>query len=266
MAVGLAASGSSTGGIIYPIVFYRLVDRIGFGWTVRVIGFISLATLLPACIVMKQRVKPAKARSIVDTTAFSDAPFLIFVFGAFLGFISLYVVVFYISYYGEVTGYTDQKLSFYLIPILNAASVFGRTLPNIVSDYVGTLNIIGPFAVICSILSFCLIAVNSAAGLVVLAAFYGFSSGVFIALPPVCISVLTKDKSKIGTRIGMAFAALCCSVLIGGPATGAIIGTNNADLNWTGAWSFAGATAVAGGCVLISLRFWQANWALIKKL
>lgn len=40
MAIGLAASGSSMGGIIYPIVFYRLIPQIGFAWSVRVLGFL----------------------------------------------------------------------------------------------------------------------------------------------------------------------------------------------------------------------------------
>lgn len=34
LALGLAASGSSMGGIIYPIMFYRLLDEVGFGWAV----------------------------------------------------------------------------------------------------------------------------------------------------------------------------------------------------------------------------------------
>lgn len=55
LAIGLAAAGSSMGGkfkalacksnanansligIIYPIVFYRLLPQIGFGWSVRVL-------------------------------------------------------------------------------------------------------------------------------------------------------------------------------------------------------------------------------------
>ena len=43
-------------------------------------------------------------------------------------------------------------------------------------------------------------AVTQVAGMVVCALFFGFFSGVFIALPPVLVVVLTKDKSKIGTR------------------------------------------------------------------
>lgn len=144
LAIGLAASGSSMGGIIYPIMFYKLVDKVGFGWSTRILGFTALATLLIPIFVMKMRVQPPKARSIIDWSAFTDWPFMIFIFGSVIGFIGLYVGLFYTSYYGQATGVTNDSLSFYLVPILNAGSVLGRTLPNWVSDKVGPLNVIAP--------------------------------------------------------------------------------------------------------------------------
>lgn len=48
LATGLAATGSSLGGVIYPIVFHKLEPKIGFGWTLRVMGFIALGTCLVA--------------------------------------------------------------------------------------------------------------------------------------------------------------------------------------------------------------------------
>lgn len=36
IAIGLAATGTATGGIIFPIVAQQLLPKIGFGWTVRV--------------------------------------------------------------------------------------------------------------------------------------------------------------------------------------------------------------------------------------
>lgn len=215
LAIGLAASGSSMGGIIYPIVFYRLLDQIGFGWSVRVLGFLALATLLIPIFVMKQRVKPPRARALIDTTVFQDIPFMLFTLGAMIGFIGLYTVLFYLSFFGEANGYTDASMSFYIVPILNAASVFGRTLPNALSDKTGSFNIILPGAAICSILIFCMIAVNGLGSIVVLAIFFGFFSGVFIALPPVCLVALTADKSKIGSRIGMAFGFMGFGCLAG---------------------------------------------------
>lgn len=76
LALGLAASGSSTGGIIYPIMFYKLIPEVGFPWAVRILGFTVFATQLIAIVVMKMRVKPPKARSLIDLTAFTDAPYV----------------------------------------------------------------------------------------------------------------------------------------------------------------------------------------------
>jgi len=144
LAIGLAASGSSMGGIIYPIVFYRLIDQIGYAWSVRVLGFMALATLIIPLAVMKMRFKPPKARALVDWSAFTDVHYMTFVFGAMIGYIGLYVCFFYISFYGQQQRITDTDMSFYLVPILNAGSVFGRTLPNWLSDYTGPLNTIVP--------------------------------------------------------------------------------------------------------------------------
>lgn len=144
LAIGLAASGSSTGGIIYPIMFFKLIPEVGFPWAVRILGFTALATLLVPIFTMKIRVKPPKIRSLIDWDAFTDWPYISFVIGTLIGFIGLYVGIFYISYYGEATGLTDHSLSFYLVPILNAGSVFGRTIPNYISDKIGPLNVLMP--------------------------------------------------------------------------------------------------------------------------
>ena len=144
LAIGLAASGSSTGGIIYPIMFYKLVAEVGFAWGTRILGFTALATLFLPIVIMQLRVKPGRVRAFADWTIFTDLPFMIFVLGCLIGFIGMYVGFFYTSFFGQATGITDESLSFYLIPILNAGSVLGRTLPNWLSDKVGPLNVIAP--------------------------------------------------------------------------------------------------------------------------
>jgi MFS family permease len=144
LALGIAASGSSTGGIIYPIMFYKLIDRVGFGWSVRILGFTALTTLIIPFAVMEMRVKPAKVRSLIDWTAFRDGPYMMFVAGCLIGFTSCYIAFFYTSYFGQASGITDTSLSFYLVPILNAGSVFGRTVPNWLSDKIGPFNVIAP--------------------------------------------------------------------------------------------------------------------------
>lgn len=266
LAVGLAAAGSSMGGVIYPIVFYKLIDQVGFGWSTRIIGFIALATLIIPNVVMKMRFKPPKARALVDMTAFTDGPYILCVLAAMIGFIGLYVIFFYISYYGEANRITDSAMSFYIVPILNAASTFGRTLPNALSDVTGPLNLITPGAIIVAILSFCMVAVKTEAGLIIEAILLGFFSGVFIALPPVLFVALTKDRTKIGTRIGMGFGILGFGVLAGGPGGGAILGNGPQNLNWAPLWIYAGVMGLLSGLLFLGVRIWRGGMKLKVKI
>ncbi|KAK4545574.1 hypothetical protein LTR36_002924 [Oleoguttula mirabilis] len=269
LALGIAASGSSTGGIIYPIMFYKLINEIGFGWGVRILGFTALVLLIVPLAVMRMRVKPGRVRAVIDLSAFTDGPFMLFVLGCGVGFIGLYVGIFYLSFFGQATGITDASLSFYLVPILNAGSVFGRTLPNWLSDKIGPLNVIAPGAFMVGIVLLCNIAVHNVGGIVVTVVLFGFFSGIFIALPPVLFVGLTKDKSKVGTRIGMGFALVGCGVLAGGPGGGAILqrkGSANSDLDWTGTWVFGGVCAIAAGVILMALRCWRVGFKLMVKV
>ncbi len=145
LAMGLAASGSSLGGIIYPVVFYRLLGEVGFAWAVRTLGFIALGTLLVPIFLMKMGVKPSKPRDILDWGAFTDGPFIIFTLLTMVGFIGLYVMLFYTSFFAFETRVASAEMAFYLVPILNAGSMFGRTLPNALSDKTGPITSEFPF-------------------------------------------------------------------------------------------------------------------------
>ncbi|KAK5651792.1 hypothetical protein OQA88_11659 [Cercophora sp. LCS_1] len=266
LAMGLAASGSSFGGIIYPIVFYKLLGDVGFEWAVRTVGFIALATLLVPIFFMKMRAKPAKPRDALDWSAFTDWPFALFTLFTLIGFIGLYVMLFYTSYFSLATGATTPEMAFYLVPILNAGSMFGRTVPNALSDKVGPLNILAPGAIICAALTYSLIGVHNLGGIVVVTLLYGFFSGVFIALPPVIFVRLTKNKSKVGTRMGMGFAVLGFGVLVGGPAGGSILGAGDTQELWTKLWVYGGTMALGSGVLLSVLRLWISKGKLWVKL
>ncbi|KAL2867804.1 major facilitator superfamily domain-containing protein [Aspergillus lucknowensis] len=261
-ALGLAVSGSSLGGIIYPIVLNRLIEPIGFAWSVRVIGFIALGTLLLPITVMKQRIKPPKPRDLIDWSAFTDIPYMTLVIGGLIAFMSLFTLFFYISYVGTARNLTSNEMAFYLVPILNAASCFGRTIPNAMADKLGPFNLITPCCAMVGILILCLITVSSEAGLIVIAVFSGFFTGALIGLPPLCFVALTEDKSKIGTRLGMGFGMMSFGVLAGGPGSGDILG---GDMNWNGLWVFGGVSALVAAGILLALRIAKFGFALRVK-
>ncbi|KAJ0420806.1 major facilitator superfamily domain-containing protein [Aspergillus carlsbadensis] len=263
-AIRLATLGSSLGGIIYPIILKYLLEPLSFGWAVRVIGFRALGTLLLLIVVMKQRVKPPKARALIDATVFTDIPFMTLVLAGFLAFMGLFTIFFYILYVASARQLTSPDMAFYIVPILNAASCFGRTIPNTIANKLGPFNIIAPCCLMVGILILCMMTVVNKASLIVIAVLVGFFSGALIGLPPLCFIALTKDKSKIGTRIGMGFGMMAFGVLAGGPGSGDILG-GAGELNWNGLWAFGGVSTLVGSLILAGLRLTKFGFGLRVK-
>ncbi|KAM5344939.1 hypothetical protein ACJ41O_010801 [Fusarium nematophilum] len=186
-AVGIAASGSSVGGVVYPIMFRNLVYRLGFGWTTRITGFVALAGLMFANVVLKLRRRPVeknKRRVWIDWPAFRDGAFTVTCLSVFVAFTGLYTPFYYIRGFALNRGLAGGDLSLNLLAILNAGSVFGRILPNLLADKLGPFNVMTPCAGFTGILIFCLLGVDNAAGLVIFCALFGFFSGTFVSLIP----------------------------------------------------------------------------------
>ncbi|KAI9760174.1 MAG: hypothetical protein M1840_002591 [Geoglossum simile] len=242
-ATGLTAAGGSLGGVIFPIVFRRLQAQVGYGWATRVIGFIALATLAIPAIVLKPRVLPGKSRQLLDPRALKEVPYTLFSFAMFLVFIGLYIPFFYIPLYAAESLRVSQDLAFYLLAVLNAASIFGRIIPNIIADKLGAWNVLIPFTLIVGILSFAWIGIHNLAGIVVFCVLYGFFSGAIVSLPPTALVLLSPDLSVIGTRMGMCFSFAGFGLLIGSPIAGALL---RSESGFSGPEAFGGATVVAG--------------------
>lgn len=226
--------------------------------------------------------KPPGVRKIVDLSAFTDGPYMLCILGCLLGYTGCYTAFYYISFYGEAKGWMSTSLSLYLVPILNAASAFERVLPNWLSDKIDPINVLIPGillptsnkhsltfhqgAFMTGVLLLCNLAVHNAAGIICTAAFLSYFSGVFIATPLLVFINLTKDKSKLGTRLGMAFAIMGLGVLSGGPGSGAILQRDPNQLDWKATWTFGGVFAIGAGVVFCVLRAWLGGLELRVKV
>lgn len=265
LAVGIASSGSSLGGVIYPIVLNKLLPEIGFHWAVRSTGFIALGTFFLPLAVMRIRVQAPKPRALLDWSALTDAPYMVFALALLIVFIGNAVLIFYISFYPENKGFSDTSMAFYMAAIFNAGSVLGRIAPNALSDRIGVFNTIAPVTLLLGVTVICMLGVRNEAGMIVEAIVTGFFSGVVVALPPVCFRMLTEDKSKIGTRIGQGFAIGGLGLLIGGPTAGAILGKAE-PLDWTGLWVYGGVAGIVAGLILFIVRIMKAGFRLSVKV
>jgi MFS family permease len=205
-------------------MFHRLINQLGFGWTTRIMAFIGLAGLIFAVAVMKLRLPPPKtARRLFDLSAFKEPAFMLFAMGMFFAFIGLYLPFFYMPTFFISYLHKNDSMAFYIIAVLNGASVFGRVTPGILADKVGSLNTLIPVGFITSILAFAWIGIDNEPGTIVFAVFYGFASGAMVSLPPTVIARLTPDMSLVGTRMGMTFIFGGVGLLIGNPIAGTLL-------------------------------------------
>lgn len=86
IAAGLAACGSTVGGLIFPSMAKTLLPSIGFGWTMRAIGFIQLGTLAVGLAIIRARPIPkhGKKGPMVDWSAFKEPEYSLYAAGTFL--------------------------------------------------------------------------------------------------------------------------------------------------------------------------------------
>ncbi|CAK3783641.1 hypothetical protein DOTSEDRAFT_92146 [Lecanosticta acicola] len=264
-AIGLAASGSSLGGVIYPIVFHRLVGQVGFGWATRVIGFMALATLLVPSTCIRMRTRPRPRKTIIDFGGFRELPFSLFSLASFVGFIGLYIPFFYISSFASEKAGLNSTLAFYMLPIISAGSTVGRILPGFVADFLGPLNVLSICTLIAGLLGFCWIAIPSPAsvgGLVIWSLLYGAFSGAFVSLQPSTVVSITDDMSTVGGRLGMNTFCAALGLLIGTPIAGVIL---EKDPSWVGVQVFCGATLLAGGALVLVTRWSRVGMEIVRK-
>lgn len=97
LAIAASACGGATGGIVFPLVARSLLRSIGFGWTMRVMGFVVLAVYAIVLLCVRTRLAPRKAGAFIDTTAFQEATYVLFAVSMFITLWATYFVYFYVS-------------------------------------------------------------------------------------------------------------------------------------------------------------------------
>lgn len=92
-AFGIMASGSSLGGVIFPIFVSKLIPEIGFPWTMRAAAFMILGMLLIANATVKSRLspKPRKVDVLEFIRPLRDPAFLLVCIGGFMFFFGTFL-------------------------------------------------------------------------------------------------------------------------------------------------------------------------------
>ncbi|KAF2147314.1 uncharacterized protein K452DRAFT_217617 [Aplosporella prunicola CBS 121167] len=264
-AIGITASGSATGGLIYPTMVRQLLPKIGFGWTVRSLGFVTMTTCALTIAFLKVRLPPRQSGPLLDLAAFRERTYSLFCVGMFLNFWALYFVFYYISAFSrDIIGlsYTD---SLNLLLILNGVGYITRTVPPFLSDkFTGPLNMAIPFAFSTGILLFAWSGVHSQEGLYPFVIIIGLSAGGVQAMFPAILSSLTPDPKKTGIRMGMAFSIVSFACLTGPPLAGALISEDKGSYVHAQMWG--GTVLTCGSLILVAARVAKTGFLLRVKV
>ncbi|KAI1100455.1 putative MFS monocarboxylate transporter [Jackrogersella minutella] len=252
LAMGIVTSGSSFGGVIYPLMFQGLVPRVGFGWTTRIMGFTSFVTISISLLVLRRRTGAVEIRSLIDPQAFRERPYVVYCLGICLSYLAFFSPIFYLQTYALSHGLEGQTVALYLVSILNAASVLGRLTPSLVANKIGPIHTFLISITLAGVTAFCWINTNSGAGNIAFSAFFGFFTGGIVALPAVVLTSFTPDLSRLGTRLGMSSVLNGVASLIGTPISGAILGATG---NYLGIQLFAGFLFMGTAAFMVVLRF-----------
>jgi MFS family permease len=276
-ASGFAFTGSGFGGVLFPLMVQALVPKVGWPWTMRIIGFVLLVLCVLSLALCRSRLPPLKSKSslrdmLPSSRIFKDGTGAMAVTTAGVFFIewAYFVPVTYVpSYYlarqnlrggDAVSG--DAAFAYQLLAILNGASCIGRYLPGYISDKIGRYNtmILGSFLAMAAVLGLWLPDATSSqppsiALIIVFVVVFGFASGANITLTPICIGQLCNTQ-EYGRYYASAFTCCAFGCLTSIPIAGNIL-TATSGSGRQGYWGvilFAGISYLAAFSCFLWVR------------
>ncbi|KAI0057041.1 MFS general substrate transporter [Artomyces pyxidatus] len=226
LAMGVVITGSSFGGIVFPITLNKLFhNSVGFAWGVRTSAFLVLCMLVAANLLMSARTSIAEQRKPKPDikSLLLDVPYVFTILAGLTCFAGIYFPYFYLQLFSVLKG-VDTNVAFYTLAIMNAASVPGRVIPNLFADRFGVYNMIIFAGLACGVLLLSLFGIATVTSSMIFAVLYGFFSGAFLSLLSPVLASLAQHENEIGVRLGLAFFFASLGALVGQPIDGALLG------------------------------------------
>ncbi|KAM0248645.1 hypothetical protein ACHAQJ_009387 [Trichoderma viride] len=261
LALGIALSGSSVGGIFWPIIINKLFTVVDAPWVHRIIALISVPVLLIACFLVKERNDAAGhdteghqlksseksiRKAVFEWRFFALCLSLFFIYGGML--IPFYFIPLFAIEHGVGSTMANN-----LLAIGYAGSVVGRVGSGWIADRFGRFNVLFVMGVLTAVITFCWSAMTTLSSMIAFTLLFGLFSGGLIPLGSACVAQTTPDMGHIGLRIGFMMAFASFSALSGGPASGAI---KDATTTWFAVHSFSASLTLLGALMLFGVRLW----------
>ncbi|KAF9772926.1 hypothetical protein IL306_009332 [Fusarium sp. DS 682] len=193
-AFGIVVSGSSIGGVVFPIAFSKMLNdsSLDFGWSIRVMGFVMIPLLSFSCLAIRPRL-PSRKTSLFLVEPFKESLYLLVIGSLFFLLIGMFAPLFFIPAYAVSRG-VNPTLASYLLAITNAASTLGRIIPGVLADKYGRLNIYSLGGLCTGVVILCMNEAKTTAALVVYALAFGFTSDLRISISTEILALISISR------------------------------------------------------------------------
>ncbi|KAI0905310.1 major facilitator superfamily domain-containing protein [Ustulina deusta] len=252
--MGIMVTGSSLGGVVFPIMISRLIQSTGCPWAIRSAGFLILGLQIIAALTIRPRTESVLKKMSASRFAapFKEISLVMLLLGIFIPIV-------YLAAQGFQEAHTSEAMAQYLVSIFNAknadsytSSLFGRLAASYGADLIEIWNIFIIACTLCGISEFApWIPAKQPCIAIGFAITPGFVPGAFIGLIgalPISVSPLP----EIGYRLGVVFLAVSITALTLAPIGGAIL---QASANgWLDVKIFGGVLCLAGSAIILVSR------------
>jgi MFS family permease len=257
LAQGLIKAGGGLGGAVLSFSLDAIIQKLGVPWAFCILGFMTLATGLPAAWIVRDRY-PVRSTFFIEWRLFRDFSFLMVFFAGAVATFALFVPAFFLPLYAHSLG-LPSSTGAALLAGFNFSTAIGRLASGFSCDYIGPLNTIF-IAMLVNALTMLSIwpASDTLAPLVAFAIVNGVANGSFFTSMPTAVGTLY-GSARVPVAMGMVITGWTGGYFAGAPIAGYILqayGGKNPDQ-----WAYRPAIFYAG-----SMALGAAGFVLILRL
>ncbi|KAM0351772.1 hypothetical protein ACHAPU_002284 [Fusarium lateritium] len=238
LAMGTAVMGTSLGSIMFPLLLRSTFQSLGWAWSMRIVALVVgiVTTIGIVCFLPFQRLVrsspcdsdkesvPEEPVSVLDLSAWKNRSFVFVSCGVFLIEFVVFGIGGLLPTISTGAGFSAED-GYTLLAILGACSCIGRFTMGLLGDRLGGINsTIGVMALIVILMStiFIPFSTTSAPLLYTFSALWGFCSGSFYALSPICTGKTCEPKDY-ARYYGSTNFAVGIALLVANPVSGIML-------------------------------------------
>jgi MFS family permease len=266
LASGICMGGSSFGGMMFPLLLRKLFPKYGWTWSIRIIGVMSIACYILGIMLVKSRLprnRTAAPKLVVDLGVFASARLTFLTIAVFTFEFVVFGCGALLPTYVRYAGFSTDT-QFYSLSVLNGLSFLGRTLPGFAADMFGRFNML-MFLIVITLTTMAAVWLpygsRSETALYAVVALFGFGSGGWLSLAPVCAGQLCRTE-EYGRFYGSMYCIAAFGVLTTVPIGGELLQSTTPQV----LVGFYSAILLAGLVSIIASRWaildWKWKWKI----